>query len=436
MSNDNNTSQQATPQANGSNGNGNGKRKLLLIVAAIVVLLIALAWGAYWFFVSRFHQTTDDAYVSGHVVQITPQVNGTVIAIGAEETDYVERGKVLVRLNPADADIALQQAEAQLALAVRQARTLYTSNRSVASTLNERRSALKQALADEARAREDLRRREQVAAEGAVSGEELQHARTALSNAVSAVNAARAAVAGAEEELSSSRALTEDTSVANHPSVRQAAARVKAAYLDRMRCEIASPISGEVARRNVQIGQRIQTGTPLMAVVPLKELWVDANFKEDQLRSMRIGQPVTLSADLYGDNVEFKGKVVGLGAGTGAAFSLLPAQNATGNWIKVVQRVPVRIALDPDQLTKHPLRVGLSMEVDVDISDTSGKALADVSRHEPVVTSDLHSQESEAAQKLVNEIIEANLGQNGTQATARARANMREAQTQAVETGK
>lgn len=419
MSNDKNVPQAAAHQNSqpAQAGNGNGKRKRLLIIATLVVLLIGLGCGAYWFFFSRFHQTTDDAYVSGHVVQITPQVNGTVIAIGAEETDFVERGQVLVRLNPADADIDLQQAKAQLALAVRQARTLYANGSGAESTLSERRSALKQALADEAKAREDLRRREQVASEGAVSGEELQHARTALSNATSAVNAARAAVTGAEEELRSSRALTEDTTVANHPSVQQAAARVQAAYLARLRCDIAAPISGEVARRSVQIGQRIQTGTPLMALVPLKQLWVDANFKEDQLRNMRLGQPVTLTADLYGGRVEFSGHVVGLGAGTGAAFSLLPAQNATGNWIKVVQRIPVRIALDPAQLEKHPLRVGLSMEVDVDISDTSGKALADVSRKEPVVTSDLHSQETEAALKLVNEIIHDNLGKRASQAS-------------------
>ena len=419
MSNDNHVPEESA-RSNGQSvqaANGNGKRKRLLVMAALVVLLIGLAWSAYWFFFSRFHQTTDDAYVSGHVVQITPQVDGTVIAIGAEETDFVKRGQVLVRLNPADADIDLQQAKAQLALAVRQARTLYANDSGVASTLNERRSALKQALADEAKARADLHRREQVAAEGAVSGEELQHARTALSNATSAVNAARAAVTGAEEALRSSRALTEDTTVARHPSVQQAAAHVQAAYLARLRCDIASPISGEVARRNVQIGQRIQTGTPLMAVVPLKQLWVDANFKEDQLRGMRLGQPVTLTADLYGDNVEFSGHVVGLGAGTGAAFSLLPAQNATGNWIKVVQRVPVRIALDPAQLEKHPLRVGLSMEVDVDISDTSGKALADVARDAPLATSALHSQEAEAAQKLVDEIIRDNLGKRVSQAS-------------------
>jgi membrane fusion protein (multidrug efflux system) len=210
--------------------------------------------------------------------------------------------------------------------------------------------------------------------------------------------------------LGSSRALTEDTTVASHPSVQQAAARVKDAYLARVRCDIASPIAGQVARRSVQIGQRIQTGTPLMAVVPLRQLWVDANFKEDQLRDMRIGQPVELSADLYGDNIEYSGKIVGLGAGTGAAFSLLPAQNATGNWIKVVQRVPVRIALDPAQLDKHPLRIGLSINANVDISDTSGQALASTPRTSSVATTDIQDSEAKAAQALADSIIAANLG--------------------------
>jgi membrane fusion protein (multidrug efflux system) len=406
-------------QAIANNGkNGNGKRKTLLIGVFIIVLLIGIAWTAYWFFIGRLHESTDDAYVAGDVVQITSQVNGTVIGINVEDTDYVKAGETLVRLNPADAEVSLQQAEAHLALAVRQARTLYSDNKTLNARIGERKAELQRALADSARARNDLQRRQAVVAEGAVSKEELQHAQTALDNALNAVAAAKANLAAAEEQLTSSRALTEDTTVANHPSVQQAAADVKAAYLANIRSNIMSPISGQVAKRNVQIGQRIQTGMPLMAIVPLKQVWVDANFKEDQLRDMRIGQPVHLHADIYGDDIEYAGKIVGLGAGTGAAFSLLPAQNATGNWIKVVQRIPVRIALQPAQIKAHPLRVGLSMQVEVDIADTSGKLLADMPRANPVSTTDIQDQAIKTAETLTQKIIDANLASHAPSRSA------------------
>lgn len=392
------------------NGNGNGKRKILLMGVVTVLLLIGLAWGAYWYLVGRLHESTDNAYVSGDLVQITPQLNGTVIGINAEDTDYVEPGKILVKLDPADADVALQQAEAQLALAVRQARTLYSTNRTLDTTIGERQAELQRALSEAAKARDDMHRREAVAAEGAVSKEELQHAQTALNNALDAVAAAKSNLAGAQEQRGSSQALTENTTVDNHPSVQQAVARVKEAYLARARCDIVSPVAGQVAKRNVQIGQRIQTGTPLMAIVPLNRVWVDANFKENQLRNMRIGQPAHLYSDLYGNRIEYKGRIVGLGAGTGAAFSLLPAQNATGNWIKVVQRLPVRIELDADQLKAHPLRVGLSMQVDVDIENTHGKLLADAERTSPVATTDIQDKAEQTADTLAARIIAYNRG--------------------------
>lgn len=395
------------------NGNGNGKRKIMLMSVAIVLLLIGVAWGAYWYLVGRLHESTDNAYVSGDLVQITPQLNGTVVGINAEDTDYVEPGKILVKLDPADADVALQQAEAQLALAVRQARTLYFTNRTLNTTIGERQAELQRALSEADKARDDMHRREAVAAEGAVSKEELQHAQTALNNALDAVAAAKSNLAGAQEQWGSSQALTENTTVDNHPSVQQAVARVKEAYLARARCDIASPVAGQVAKRNVQIGQRIQTGSPLMAIVPLNRVWVDANFKENQLRNMRIGQPAHLYSDIYGDRIEYKGRIVGLGAGTGAAFSLLPAQNATGNWIKVVQRLPVRIELDADQLKAHPLRVGLSMQVDVDIENIHGKLLADAERTSPVTTTNIQDKAEQAAETLAASIIAYNRGSTG-----------------------
>lgn len=390
--------------------NGNGKRKRLLISAGLIFLIIGLAWIAYWFFISRYHQSTDDAYVAGDIVQITPQVNGTVVSIDAEDTDYVMPGKILVKLNPDDAEVALQQAEAQLAQAVRQARTLYSNDKALIANIDERRAELQNAQAEAEKARLGLHRREVLAPAGAVSKEELQHARVAVDNALNVVAAAKSNLAGNEEHLISSQALTEGTSVENQPSVQQAAAHMKEAYLARVRCDIASPVEGQVAKRNVQIGQRVQTGAPLMAIIPLKQVWVDANFKEDQLHNMRIGQPVHLYSDLYGDNIEYSGKIAGLGAGTGAAFSLLPAQNATGNWIKIVQRIPVRIALDPSQLKKYPLRVGLSMQAKVDTQDTNGKLLSDTPRTQPVSMTNIQDNQAAHAEALVKSVIEKNLG--------------------------
>jgi membrane fusion protein (multidrug efflux system) len=388
--------------------NGNGLRRRLLTIVGVVVAVVGLAWFAWWYLESRNYESTDNAYVAGNIVQITSQIGGTVVAINAEDTDFVPVGKVMVRLDPTDADVALGQAEAQLGQAVRQARTLFANNEALSAVMAERKTQIASAQADLDKARDDLARREKLVATGAVSREELQHAQTAVTNATNALAAAHSNLTGAQEQLSSSRALTEGTTVENHPAVQQAAARVRDAYLARVRCDIVAPIAGQVAKRGVQVGQRIQPGVPLMTVIPLGDVWVDANFKEDQLRNMRIGQPVTLHADIYGGKVEYRGRVVGLGAGTGAAFSLLPAQNATGNWIKVVQRVPVRIALDPAQLKQNPLRVGLSMEAEVEVRDTSGSLLANNVRTSPVQSTAQLDVQAEAANALVNRIIAAN----------------------------
>jgi membrane fusion protein (multidrug efflux system) len=367
------------------------------------------AWFAYWYLVGRNYQSTDDAYVAGNVIQITPQVSGTVVEINADDTDFVPQGKVLIRLDPTDADFALKQAEAELGQAVRQARTLYANDEVLIANINQRKAELAQMKTDVSNAQEDLQRRESVIASGAVSKEELQHAQTALSNALNAKSAAESSLASMQQQLLSSRAQTDGTAVDNHPSVQAAAARVREAYLARVRCDITAPAAGQVAKRSVQIGQRIQTGAPLMAIIPLDQVWVDANFKEGQLRRMRIGQPVQLRADIYGSKVEYSGRVVGLGAGTGAAFSLLPAQNATGNWIKIVQRIPVRVALDKEQLKAHPLRIGLSMQAEISVNDDSGKLLADAVRTAPVSTTTQMDTEAAAAEVLVTQIIHNNL---------------------------
>ena len=325
------------------------------------VLTVALAYGLYWAQVLRYHQTTDDAYVSGNVVEITPQISGTVVAIGADDTQFVKAGQSLVRLDRADARVALDQAEAQLARTVRDVRNQFATSAQLQAAVEAKQTEL-------SRAQSDLERRARLGASGAVSGEELQHARDAVKAAQADLNASR-------QQLAANRARIDGTTLKDHPQVQDAAAAVRSAYLTWARTDLPAPVSGFIARRNVQLGQRVAPGTALMAVVPLDQVWVDANFKEPQLQRMRVGQPVTLSADLYGSRVVFHGRVAGFGAGTGSAFSLLPAQNATGNWIKIVQRVPVRVTLDPREIAAHPLQVGLSMRVDVDVHDGSGARL-------------------------------------------------------------
>jgi membrane fusion protein (multidrug efflux system) len=387
----------------------NSARKKALTTVAIVVL-VGLAWGGYEWYVGRHEEATDNAYVQGNVIQITPQVGGTVTAIMADDTDFVKAGQPLVQLDPADAKVALEQAEANLGQAVRQVRALYANNGTLGAQITLRESDIGKAQTEIARATDDLNRRQSLAGNGAVSKEELNHAQSQLDNAKSALSSAQAGVAAARAQLTGNLAMTEGTSIASHPSVMVAAARVREAYLALHRAALPAPVDGYVAKRTVQLGQRVAAGAPVMSLIALNQLWVDANFKEVQLRNIRIGQPVTLTADLYGRKVEYKGTVAGLGAGTGAAFALLPAQNATGNWIKVVQRVPVRVALDPKQVAQNPLRVGLSMEATVDVTDQSGKALADAPRPASSVQTQVFASLDDQAGTEVQRVIAANAG--------------------------
>ncbi|HEY3599943.1 MAG TPA: EmrA/EmrK family multidrug efflux transporter periplasmic adaptor subunit [Paraburkholderia sp.] len=391
------TPQQPAPSARPAT---NGKRKRMMTLLVIVILIAAVAYGLYYFLVARFHEDTDDAYVNGNIVQITPQVTGTVVAVNADDTQTVKVGDPLVMLDPADARIALQQSEASLAQTVRQVRGLFADDNQYLAQVAVRQSDL-------SRAQDDLRRRLTVAQTGAVSQEEISHARDA-------VKSAQAALDAAGQQLASNRALTANTTIATHPNVQAAAAKVRDAYLNNARNTLPAPVTGYVARRSVQVGQRVSPGNPLMAVVPLNAVWVDANFKEVQLKHMRIGQPVELTADVYGSSVVFHGKVVGFSAGTGAAFSLLPAQNATGNWIKVVQRLPVRIALDPQELAKHPLRIGLSMLVDVSIKDENGGQLTDVPN--TVYQTNVFDKYGDEADAEIARIITENAGPSGNPA--------------------
>ena len=359
---------------------GNPKRRIALTSIAVAVLVIGGGYGIYYWMTGRHSESTDNAYVSANVVQITAQAGGTVTAIQADDTNYVKAGQLLVKLDPADSRVALDQAEAALAQTVRETRILFANNSTLQAQIDARAADATRAAADLAKAQDDVNRRQPLVTSGAVGKEEFEHATQGLASAKSAYTAAKSALDAAREQLSSNQSQTEGTSVADHPNVQRAAAKVREAWLAVQRADVLAPVSGQVARRSVQVGQRVQAGVPLMSVVPLDSAWVDANFKEGQLARLRIGQPATLEADVYGKHVIFHGKVEGLGAGTGAAFSLLPAQNATGNWIKVVQRVPVRIALDPKEIAQNPLQVGLSMNVTVDVADESGRAISDTPR--------------------------------------------------------
>ena len=410
--------------AQAANPASNPRRKKALTTLAAVVVLGALGWGAYEWLVASHYESTDNAYVQGNVIQITPQIGGTVMAILADDTDFVKAGQPLVKLDPADARVALEQAEANLAQAVRQVRTLYANNGTLGAQVALReadasrsQSDITRAQSEVARAEDDLARRQSLSGNGAVSGEELNHAKTTLANARSALAAAQAgsvaaqaSIRAAREQLTSNQAMTDGTSVENHPSVLAAAAKVREAYLATQRVALPAPVDGYVAKRTVQLGQRVAAGTPMMSIIPLDQVWVDANFKEVQLRNIRLGQPVKLTADVYGKKVEYTGKVAGLGVGTGAAFALLPAQNAAGNWIKVVQRVPVRVALDASQLKDNPLRVGLSMDAVVDITDKNGKTLAEAPRDGALAQTQVYATQDAGAQRGVQRIISANLG--------------------------
>ena len=380
----------------------NGKRRKALAILAGVVVVSGIAWAAWYLLVGRWHESTDDAYVQGDVVTITPQTIGTVIDISADEGMKVKAGQTLVRLDPDDADVAYQQALANLAGTVRQVRGLYSAVDAGQAQLKAQQVAL-------AKARADVRRREGLVASGAVSAEELAHARDQLA-------AAQAAVAASTGDLSRNRALVDATEVASQPQVQAAAAQLRRAYLDKQRSSILAPIDGFTAKRTVQLGQRVQPGTPLMTVVPLDKVWIEANFKETQLAGMRLGQPVKLHADLYGDDIEYDGHITSLGMGTGSAFSLLPAQNASGNWIKIVQRVPVRIEIDGKQLAEHPLRLGLSMHADVSVRDQDGPVLSQAHAEAPVLSTRTYANQLAEADALIERVINDNLPRSARKA--------------------
>src|SRR5882724_23930 len=378
------------------------KRRPALLALTTVFIVAAAAVAGWWWFDGRWTTSTDDAYVQGNLVQLTPQIPGIVIRINSDLTALVREGDPVVVLDDADTQTALDEAKAGLAQAVRRVRQLYANTDALRASVEQRRAEWR-------RAREDLQRRTGLPDARALAEEDLKHAQSQLETAAAALKVA-------EQQLAASEALVSRTTVATHPDVKQAAAKLGEAYLAAQRASVLAPVTGYVAKRSVQLGEQVAPGAPLLAIVPLIDVWVDANFKETQLEYVRIGQPATLTSDLYGGAVTYHGTVIGLGPGTGSAFALLPPQNATGNWIKIVQRLPVRIRLDPQELAAHPLRVGLSVNVSIDTHDRSGPVLASAPPTEAPAQTRAYEHALAEAEQLERQIVQANLGQGSAAA--------------------
>ncbi|MCK8663808.1 efflux RND transporter periplasmic adaptor subunit [Pseudomonas azerbaijanoccidens] len=366
-------------------------RPQLLLILGIVLLMATLG---IWYLLGLGTESTDDAYVDGNIVQVTSQVSGTVTVISGDNTDHVDAHSPLVTLNAVDAEIQFERAKSNLARAVRQARTQYYQVQQLEAEVSQRQN-------DVNKAQDDVRRRSQLAASGAVSREEISHAEEVLKNALAGLD-------GTRHALAVRLAMVDNTTLRTHPDVLVAAANLRDACIALHRSQIYSPVTGVITKRSVQVGQRINPGVALMSVVPIDQVWVNANFKESQIQDLRIGQPVVLRADAYSREVIFHGSIVGLDAGTGSAFSLMPAQNATGNWIKVTQRVPVRIALQPQEIADNPLRLGLSMRVSVDTNDTSGQVLNKKTPAQPAYSTNIFENELKDANDVVEQVISAN----------------------------
>lgn len=382
-------------------------RKRLMWGVTGVFILIALLYGLWWMIFASHYESTDDAYVHGNLVSVSAQIPGTVVAIDADDTQTITQGAHLVTLDHSDTDLALAQAEAALAQTVRHTQTLFVQNDALAAEVAIGQATIEQAEALLHKAKNDLQRRNTLRDSGGVSGEELLHAQVAAKSAQAGLAQARAGLEASKAKLATNQALTQGSTVATHPDVLQAADQVRQAWLAQARTRVLAPVGGMIAQRSVQLGQRIQPGTPLMTIVPLHSLWVEANFKENQLPAMQPGQKATLVSDLYGSKFTYHGTVVGVSAGSGSAFALLPAQNASGNWIKVIQRVPVRIALDPKELQDHPLRVGLSMTVEIDLSSTPDQAVQPAPAS--ALNTSVYDHDPAEADTLIQRIIQENL---------------------------
>ena len=372
------------------------KRRLVLGGITLAFALAGAGYAWYYHAVLALREETENAYVGGNLVSLTSQVTGNVQEIRADETQLVTAGATLIKLDSLDAEIVLKQAEAHLGTVVRQLRERYADLAQFDAAVEARKLALKNAS-------DDLARRLPLATEHTVSGEEVAHARQAVDNA-------RAALAVATHQGDAARAAVAGVKLADHPAILAAKADYEQAWVATRRSAILAPVTGYVAKRSVQVGSHVTPGASLLAIVPLDQLWVDANFKESELQNIRIGQAATVETDMYGSKVIYHGKVLGMSAGTGSAFSLLPAQNATGNWVKVVQRLPVRISLDPLELKAHPLRIGLSTVVSVDTRRTDGPMLGSAAPAAPAYVTQAFGQPMREAEAAASAIVAKNLG--------------------------
>ena len=377
-----------------SSNNKSQQRKKGLSIFILLLLLIAIGSAAYWYFFIKGFEETEDAYVSGNQVMVSAQVAGNISKINVDNMDPVQAGDVLLELDDTNAKLSFEQAKSNLANAVRQISQLNY-------TVKQLKSAVRANEITLAQAQGNLNRRIQLVKDGAIDKESFQHAKEA-------VELAKANLTTSQNQLGANQALLLDGPLSEQPQIQSAVSNLKQAWLNLERTKIRSPIKGYVARRNAQVGQAVSVGGALMAVVTTDQMWLDANFKETQLTHMRIGQPVEIHFDLYGKDKTFNGKVVGIEMGTGSAFSLLPTQNATGNWIKVVQRVPVRIQLDPQQLAENPLRIGLSATVKVNVSDSKGETLRDQAPATTLYSTNVLQYDESAVNNLIESIIRDN----------------------------
>jgi len=377
-----------------SSNNKSQQRKKGLSIFILLLLLISIGSAAYWYFFIKGFEETEDAYVSGNQVMVSAQVAGNISKINVDNMDPVQAGDVLLELDDTNAKLSFEQAKSNLANAVRQVSQLNY-------TVKQLKSAVRANEITLAQAQGNLNRRVQLVKDGAIDKESFQHAKEA-------VELAKANLTTSQNQLEANQALLLDGPLSEQPQIQSAVSNLKQAWLNLERTKIRSPIKGYVARRNAQVGQAVSVGGALMAVVTTDQMWLDANFKETQLTHMRIGQPVKIHFDLYGKDKTFDGKVVGIEMGTGSAFSLLPTQNATGNWIKVVQRVPVRIQLDPQQLAENPLRIGLSATVKVDVSDSQGETLRNQAPTTTLYSTNVLQYDESAVNNLIESIIRDN----------------------------
>lgn len=370
------------------------RRKRWLIGLTAIFIIVGIGFLIYWLLIGRFYESTDDAYVNGNTVQVMSQITGQVVKIYADETDLVKKGEPLVMLDNADAEIALRNAEAQLALTARQVSELYQN-------VDQLKANVQLQQDNFIKAQQDYERRRGLVVNKVISEEDLSHAKTAVDTTADSL-------ALAKHQLDAAVNLVQNTDLYNHPQIKQAEVNLRNAYLTWERTTIFSSVTGYVAKRPVQVGQQVDPNTILMIIVPLNQLWVDANFKESQLKNFRIGQPVELVSDLYGSSIKYHGTVIGLSPGTGSAFDLLPPQNATGNWIKIVQRLPVRIAIDSNELEKYPLRIGLSITATVDTHNRSGQMLTKLTSTKAIYESKDYGSDLQKSDDIINKILEDN----------------------------